>query len=115
MIGESEEKFAVTSEIARNFGQSFKYERGIEVANTILDPFHQVEGYIRVVKNLIKNKQHDKALELLEKSEAIALEIKESYKRAIVIRKIISELISLKSNEKALILLNALEKQISEQ
>ncbi|OEF98130.1 tetratricopeptide repeat protein [Desulfuribacillus alkaliarsenatis] len=108
-IEENEEKWAVLSEISRNFGQSFKYENGIETADIIKRPFYKVEGYIRVAKNMIKNKLHDEALQLLDKSKLITQEMVDPYEKAVVLRKIISELISLKKNEDALQLLSEVE------
>lgn len=101
-----EEAFAVQSEIARNFGQSHRFERGIAVAEKISDPYHRAEGFIRIAKNMHRMKQEQEAKALLERTVALSKEIKDPYLQAIVLRKLASEYLHFKENDRALGLLD---------
>ncbi len=101
-----EEAYAVQSEIARNFGQSHRFEQGIAAADAIADPYHRAEGYIRIAKNMYRMKRQDDAQALVAKTTALANEIKDPYLQAIVLRKLASEHLDMKNQDKAVELLN---------
>ncbi|MEX2615138.1 MAG: hypothetical protein WD767_03485 [Alphaproteobacteria bacterium] len=102
-----EDRNDVLSEIARNFGQSYRFERGIEVADAIADPYHRAEGYIRIAKNMHRQKRGEDALALLDRTEALTGEIVDPYRRGIVLRKLASEWISLDMRDRAVAALRA--------
>lgn len=90
-LSEGEEKADVLSELARNFGQSYRFDRGVEVAETIGDPYHRAEGFIRIAKNLRRRDQADRADGLLREVEGLATKIDDPYRRGVVLRKLASE------------------------
>ncbi|MDR7121401.1 hypothetical protein [Rheinheimera soli] len=95
----SEESYAVQSEIARNYGQSYQYDKGIRVAEQIKDPYHAAEGYIRIAKNMYKQKAGD-ATALLQKAELLVAAIQDPYQQAVVLRKVASEYMTMKDEAK---------------
>lgn len=97
----------VLSELARNLGQSHRFERGIEVADEIPDLYHRAEGYIRIAKNMHRTGHSEQALQLLQRTEQMAAEIGDPYRRGIVFRKLASEWVSLKEARHAARLLDA--------
>ncbi|MFN2361117.1 MAG: hypothetical protein ABR522_08590 [Marinobacter sp.] len=104
-LPDNEDSYTVLSEIARNYGQSYAYEKGIKVAENIPDAYHRVEGYIRIAKNQYSQGQKKQALSLLARAETDALKIKQPYLQAIVLRKLASERVSAKQPELAKMLL----------
>ncbi|MGC3971411.1 MAG: hypothetical protein QM775_29950 [Pirellulales bacterium] len=105
-IPDGEPRNAVLSETARNFGQAFRFERGIEVAKSIADPYHRAEGYIRIAKNYSRNKQPDVAVALLQETATLVDGIEDPYNRGLVLRKLASELRDLKQAEQVCALLD---------
>jgi tetratricopeptide (TPR) repeat protein len=104
MVEEGELKHDVISEIARNFGQSFQFDRGVEVAASIPNPYHSAEGYIRIAKNLIKQKtpEHEVwASQLLRLSKELVDRIEIPYRKVVVLRKLATEYSSLKDRDRA--------------
>ncbi len=101
LVSEGEEKWDVISEIARNFGQSYRFERGIEVSEMLESAYYRIEGFIRIAKNMARLKQIDQAVQLLERSEIEAATIVDTYRFGTISRKIASEYISLKQPERA--------------
>lgn len=100
-LDEGEDKFEVMSEIARNFGQSHRFETGIVTADEIADPYHRAEGYIRIAKNMYRAGDKKLALELLARTEAMSADIQDPYRRAVVLRKLASEQITAGAREHA--------------
>lgn len=100
-LDEGEDKFEVMSEIARNFGQSYRFETGIATADEIADPYHRAEGYIRIAKNMYRVGDKKLALELLARTEAMSADIQDPYRRAVVLRKLASEQITAGAHEHA--------------
>ncbi|MCH7307296.1 hypothetical protein MMO38_03940 [Acinetobacter sp. NIPH 1852] len=90
-LPDSEATFAVRSEIARNWGQSYQFKDGIKMAERIADPYHQAEGFIRIAKNMYRQKQQAEALALLKRTEKLANRISDPYLQATVLRKLASE------------------------
>lgn len=111
-LPESEERSAVLSEIARNYGQSHRFEPGIATATAIKDPYHRVEGYIRIAKNMARTGKADEARALLDRAEADTMLVKNGHARAIVLRKIASEHIDLGTKAHARKLLELAEAAI---
>lgn len=109
-IPDGEEKWAVTSEIARNLGQSYKFERGIEVAEKIPDLYHQQEGFIRVAKNMSRHEKKAESIQLLARVAKNAEKIESPYFKGVVLRKVISEYVELKMNDEAKALLEPARK-----
>ncbi len=93
-LPDGEDKFHVLSEIARNFGQSHRFDTGIATADGISDPYHRAEGYIRIAKNMYRVGDKQQAMELLARTEALVPTIEDPYRRAIVLRKLASEQIT---------------------
>lgn len=104
-LPEGEAKHAVMSEIARNFGQSHRFDAGIETADSIPDSYHRAEGYIRIAKNMYRVADKKQALALLEQTEALVPRIADGYQRAIVLRKLASEHITVGARDHARVLL----------
>jgi len=100
-LPDGEARAAVLSEIARNYGQSHRFEPGIAVAEGIADPYHRIEGFIRIAKNMARVGQKENAYDLLERSAQEAKRIQSPYRQATVLRKIASEWIDAKDKEKA--------------
>lgn len=95
----NEQSFAVQSEIARNYGQSYQYDKGIKVAEQINHPYHAAEGYIRIAKNMYRQKAGD-AVALLQRAEKLVAEMTDPYQQAIVLRKVASEYLTMKDEPK---------------
>jgi len=112
-VPEGEARWAVLSEIARNYGQSHRFEPGIAVAEGIADPYHRVEGFIRIAKNMHRTGRQDDAQRLLARSERDATAIRSPYLRATVLRKLASERIEAKQPEQARALLQQAESVMS--
>ena len=104
-VAEGEDRNDVLSEIARNFGQSYQFERGLEVADMIPDPYYRAEGYIRIAKNMHREGQKPQALQLLERSAELAESVDSFYLRGTLQRKLAAEWISLKDYQRASALL----------
>lgn len=100
------EKNAVLSELSRNFGQSHRFERGLEIAATIPDPYHRAEGHLRIAKNMARNHRGEDARLLLQSTEALATDIPDPHTRGIILRKLAAEWVTLKDNNKARALLS---------
>ncbi len=105
-IPPGEDRNDVMSELARNFGQSHRFERGIRVADAIPDPYYRAEGYLRIAKNLHRQARAADALDLLARTEALAARIESPYRRGIILRKLASEWIALHEPEQAATLLD---------
>ncbi|MBI2240648.1 MAG: hypothetical protein HYU59_07575 [Magnetospirillum gryphiswaldense] len=97
---------AVLSELARNFGQSRRFERGLEVAGLIADPAHRAEGHIRIAKNMARSNREAEARTLLGRTEILAGTIDAAHDRAVILRKLAAEWAGLKDNTKARTLLD---------
>jgi len=100
-IPAGEDRNDVLSELARNFGQSYRFKRGIEVADSIPDPFYRAEGYIRIAKNMHRQGEGHAAIQLLEQTADISDRIESPFRRGIILRKLASEWINLKDYERA--------------
>lgn len=97
----SEEQAAVVSEFARNFGQSHRFERGIEVARSISDPYHRAEGLIRIAKNMHREGKLSANLQLLNEIEDLTSRITDPYLKGVALRKLAAEFVDVKQPEKA--------------
>lgn len=90
-ITSKENKDEVLSEIARNFGQSYAWEEGLKTCDMIESPYHKAEGYIRISKNMYKEKLNTKSQELLEHTFKLVDSIDNSYEKATILRKLAAE------------------------
>lgn len=100
-LPDGEDKFDVLSEIARNYGQSHRFEQGIATADAIGDAYHRIEGYIRIVKNMYRVGDKAQALRLLDKAETAVEAIGDPYRQAIVLRKLASEQVAVGAKARA--------------
>jgi len=100
-ISDEEEKAAVVSEFARNLGQSHKFDRAIEVARSIEDPYHRAEGLIRIAKNMHRQGKEAESLRLLKEIHELTTQVKDPYFRGVALRKLASEYLDLKQPEQA--------------
>lgn len=98
-LPDAEASYAVQSEIARNYGQSYQYEKGIAAAEQINHPYYAAEGYIRIAKNMYRQKAGD-APALLQRAEQLVSAMPDPYQQAIVLRKIASEYLTMKDEAK---------------
>jgi len=112
-LPDGEDKFDVLSEIARNFGQSHRFAEGIATADGIGDAYHRAEGYIRIAKNMYRVGDKQQALDLLARTEALVPDIRDGYQRAIVLRKLASESITVGAHDHARVLLGQALEAIS--
>lgn len=101
------ERAEVLSEIARNFGQSHAFARGLEIAARIADPYHRAEAWIRIAKNQQRTGEAAAARALLERTGELAATVADAFERATVLRKLASEWIVLKETARAAALLDA--------
>ena len=108
-----EAAWAVRSEIARNYGQSHRFEPGIAVAEAIRDPYHRIEGFIRIAKNMARTGQRDAAQVLLQRCEHEAASVSKPYLRATLLRKLASERIDARQPDAAKALLRQAEAAIA--
>lgn len=105
-VASAVDRDAVLSELARNFGQSRRFERGLEVAGLIADPTHRAEGHIRIAKNMARSNREAEARTLLGRTEIVAATIDAAHDRAVILRKLAAEWAALKDNAKARTLLD---------
>lgn len=100
-VSDKHDRAEVLSEIARNYGQSYQFESGLQVIDLIDDPYYQAEGYLRIGKNLWKNQRGDEARRLFEHTNALLARISHPVQKATLQRKLVSEWINLKDFERA--------------
>jgi len=100
-VPDGEEQAAVVSEFARNFGQSHRFERGIEVARSISDPYHRAEGLLRIAKNMHRQGQQSDSLRLLSEIQELTSQIKDPYSKGVALRKLAAEYVDVKQPENA--------------
>jgi len=100
-LKDGDDKWAVLSELARNFGQSHRFERGVQVADGIADPYHRAEGYLRIAKNQSRQKLPMESAALLGQIDQLTGKITDPYLRGSVLRKLASEYADLKQPDKA--------------
>lgn len=105
----ADSSYAVQSEIARNYGQCYQFEKGIVAADAIADPYHRAEGYIRIVKNMYRQHKQEEAGILLSKTLELSQEIEDPYLQGVVWRKIASEYITMEENQRAKTVLSHVE------
>ena len=98
-LPDNDASYAVQSEIARNYGQSYQYDKGIAAAELIKHPYYAAEGYIRIAKNMYRQKAGD-ATVLLQRAEQLVANMSDPYQQAIVLRKIASEYLTMKDEAK---------------
>lgn len=112
-LPEGEDRAEVLSEIARNYGQSHRFEPGIATAEAIADPYHRIEGRIRIAKNMARTGHKDGALAQLALAETEARQVGKPHLRATVLRKLASEHIALGAKPHARALLGQAEASIA--
>ena len=105
LIKNEQNKTDVTSEIARNYGQSKKFEKGIEIAKGIPDAYFSSEALIVLAKNYAKTKQTSEAYNLLKEVLSKTASISSESKKATIQAKTAAELFELDKKEEGKILL----------
>lgn len=111
-IKNKEKKDEVLSQIARNFGQSYAFEEGLKVCDIIENPYHKAEGYIRISKNMYKEKINVASQELLQKTFALIEKMDNHYEKATILRKLASEWYMHKNDSEVKKLLSQLEQVV---
>ncbi|MFN7014950.1 MAG: tetratricopeptide repeat protein [Bacteroidia bacterium] len=113
MIKDEQKRGDVTSEVARNFSQSKKCERAVEIAKSINDIYFASEALIVTAKNSQKIKQQEAALRILKDLSKSAENIENKNKKAIILAKTAAELAELGKKEDAQNLLEKAFKTLS--
>lgn len=103
-LGEARD--AVMSELARNFSQSRKFKRAMEVAGDIRSPYHRAEGLVRIAKNLARNGHEDDAKAILHSTTGTVGRIGSPYRQGVILRKLAAEWGALKDMSQARVLLD---------
>ncbi|MDR7210093.1 hypothetical protein [Flavobacterium piscis] len=99
LIKDEQKRTDVTSEIARNYGQSKKFEKGIEIAKGIPDAYFSSEALIVLAKNYAKTKQPNEAYNLLKEVVKKTNAISSESKKATIQSKAAAELTELGKKE----------------
>ena len=113
LIKNEQQRHDVTSEIARNYSQSKKCEKGTEIANGIGDAYFSAEALIAAAKNYAKQKQPEAAYPLLQALVIKANSISNLNKKATIQAKTASELAEMGKKEEAIALLEEALKTLS--
>lgn len=101
-LPDGEDRWDVTSEIARNYSQAHRFAPARAVADEIPDAYHRAEAWIRIAKNEARTDHAADARQLLARITELAPSIADPFLRGIVRRKVASEWVTLGERDLAI-------------